>query len=154
MPKLKGFVRAATCPVCNKPQYDKEGEIIIATSNDRRADCKHCGSPLWTLQRANKKSMSQKEVLNKALCQIPTIGKKTADKLLDQFGEKLIKGMLADNIYQFVNLMDENGDLVFSDRQSIRMERALAKTEFGFGRAVISLQNLLSDICLIISLIC
>jgi Holliday junction resolvasome RuvABC DNA-binding subunit len=37
--------------------------------------------------------------------QIPTIGKKTADKLLDQFGEKLIKGMLADNIYQFVNLI-------------------------------------------------
>jgi hypothetical protein len=34
------------------------------------------------------------------------------EKLLDQFGEKLIKGMLADNIYQFVNLMDENGDLV------------------------------------------
>jgi Holliday junction resolvasome RuvABC DNA-binding subunit len=31
--------------------------------------------------------MSQKEVLNKALCQIPTIGKKTADKLLDQFGQ-------------------------------------------------------------------
>jgi hypothetical protein len=36
-----GFVRAATCPVCNKPQYDKEGEMIIATSNDRRSDCKH-----------------------------------------------------------------------------------------------------------------
>ncbi len=132
--KLTSFVRAATCSVCSKPQYDKEGEIIIATSNDKRSDCKHCGSPLWTLQRANKKSMSQKEVLNKALCQIPTIGKKTADKLLDQFGEKLIKGMLADNIYQFVNLMDENGDLVFSDRQSVRMERALAKTEFGFGQ--------------------
>lgn len=30
--------------------------------------------------------------------------------------------------------MDENGDLVFSDRQSVRMERALAKTEFGFGQ--------------------
>ncbi len=134
LPKLKGFVRAATCSVCDKPQYDKEGEIIIATSNDKRADCKHCGSPLWTLQRANKKAMTQREILNKALCQIPTIGKKTADKLLNQFGETLIKGMLADNIYQFVNLMDENGDLVFSDRQSVRMERALAKTEFGFGQ--------------------
>ncbi len=133
-PKLKSFVRAATCSVCDKPQYDKEGEIIIATSNDKRANCKHCGSPLWTLQRVNKKPMSQREVLNKALCQIPTIGKKTADKLLNQFGEELIKGMLADNIYQFVNLMDENGDLVFSDRQSVRMERSLAKTEFGFGQ--------------------
>jgi hypothetical protein len=47
------------------------------------------------------------QVLNKALCQIPTIGKKTADKLLDQFGEKLIKGMLADNIYQFVNFISK-----------------------------------------------
>lgn len=133
-PKLEKFVRASTCPVCSKPQYDKDGEIILTTSSERRADCNHCGSPLWTLQRAKKKAMSQREILNKALCQIPTIGKKTADKLLDQFGEKLIKGMLADNIYQFVNLMDENGDLVFSDRQSVRMERSLAKAEFGFGQ--------------------
>jgi hypothetical protein len=26
--------------------------------------------------------------------------------------------MLEDNVYEFVNLMDENGDLVFSDRQA------------------------------------
>jgi hypothetical protein len=25
--KLTSFVRAATCSVCSKPQYDKEGEI-------------------------------------------------------------------------------------------------------------------------------
>ncbi len=29
--------------------------------------------------------------------------------------------------------MDENGDLVFSDRQAQRMERAMASMEFGFG---------------------
>lgn len=133
--KLVGFIKASTCPVCSKPQYNKEGEIIITTSSEKRANCNNCGSPLWSLHRArNKAVMSQREILNKALCQIPTIGKKTADKLLNQFGEKLIKGMLADNIYQFVNLMDENGDLVFSDRQSVRMERSLAKTEFGFGQ--------------------
>jgi SNF2 family DNA or RNA helicase len=131
---LVGFIRAATCSTCDKPQRDKEGNIIITTSNDKRASCKHCGNPLWTLRRSNKKTMSQREILNKALCQIPTIGKKTAEKLLKQFGEKLIKGMLDDNIYQFVNLMDENGDLFFSDRQSTRMERSLAKTEFGFSQ--------------------
>lgn len=134
IPKLTNFVRASTCPVCSKPQYDKDKEIILTTSSERRVNCDHCGSPLWTLQRSKKKALSQREILSKALCQIPTIGKKTADKLLNQFGEKLIKGMLADNIYQFVNLMDENGDLVFSDRQSVRMERSLAKTEFGFGQ--------------------
>jgi hypothetical protein len=98
LPKLKGFVRAATCPVCDQPQYDKEGDIIIATSRDKKANCKQCHSPLWTLQRARKKQVSQTQVLNKALCQIPTIGKKTAQRLLKQFGETLIKDMLADNI--------------------------------------------------------
>lgn len=133
-PKLEKFVRASTCSACSKPQYDKDGEIILTTSSEKRTNCSHCGNPLWMLQRSKKKALSQREVLNKALCQIPTIGKKTADKLLNQFGEQLIKGMLADNIYQFINLMDENGDLVFSDRQSVRMERSLAKTEFGFGQ--------------------
>lgn len=132
--KLVKFIRAATCSSCGKPQHDKEGGIILNTSVERRANCNHCGNQLWTLHRAKKKAISQKEILSKALCQIPTIGKKTATKLLNQFGEKLIKGMLADNIYQFVNLMDENGDLVFSDRQSVRMERSLAKAEFGFGQ--------------------
>ncbi|MFK1406870.1 hypothetical protein ACIUYQ_27350, partial [Pseudomonas aeruginosa] len=33
----------------------------------------------------------------------------------------------------FINLMDGNGELVFSDRQATRMERAMANMEFGFG---------------------
>lgn len=86
------------------------------------------------LQRASKKRTSQRDILNQALCQIPTIGPKTAKRLLKQFGERLIKQALSDNIYQFVNLMNESGDLVFSDRQSVRIERSLAKTEFGFGQ--------------------
>lgn len=132
--KLTGFARVETCVACNKPQVDNDGNIIIQTSKDKRANCKHCGSPLWTLQRPKAGRMSQEDILKQALCKIPTIGKVTAKKLLDQYGEKLIKEMLADNIYQFVNLMDENGDLIFSDRQSARIERSLAKTEFGFGQ--------------------
>lgn len=31
--------------------------------------------------------------------------------------------------------MDENGELVFSDRQATRMERAMANTEFSFGQS-------------------
>lgn len=132
--KLTGFIRAATCPVCDKPQVNQEGETIQVIGSDKKTSCKHCHSPLWTLQRASKKHTSQRDILNKALCQIPTIGPKTAKRLLKQFGERLIKQALSDNIYQFVNLMDESGDLVFSDRQSVRIERALAKTEFGFGQ--------------------
>jgi hypothetical protein len=30
--------------------------------------------------------------------------------------------------------MDDNGDLVFSDKQAARMERAMAKQAFGFGQ--------------------
>ena len=41
--------------------------------------------------------------------------------------------MLGDNIHEFINLMDGNGELVFSDRQATRMERAMANMEFGFG---------------------
>ncbi|HGB3474525.1 TPA: DEAD/DEAH box helicase, partial [Salmonella enterica subsp. diarizonae serovar 61:l,v:z35] len=38
-----------------------------------------------------------------------------------------------DNLYDFINLMDVSGELVFSDRQAGRMERAMANIEFGFG---------------------
>jgi SNF2 family DNA or RNA helicase len=41
--------------------------------------------------------------------------------------------VLGDNLYNFINLMDGNGELVFSDRQARRMERAMANMEFGFG---------------------
>src|SRR3546814_3323789 len=37
------------------------------------------------------------------------------------------------SIHEFINLMDGNGELVFSDRQAHRMERAMANMEFGFG---------------------
>jgi hypothetical protein len=41
---------------------------------------------------------------------------------------------LEDNLYEFINLMSEDGDLFFNDRQAIRMERAMAKMEFSFGQ--------------------
>jgi len=68
-----------------------------------------------------------------ALKQMPTIGEKTATKLLNTFGEKMLGSMLGDNVYEFLNLMDENGELVFSDRQATRMERSLANFEFSIG---------------------
>ena len=71
-----------------------------------------------------------------ALQQLPTIGPVAAKRLLKTFGEKTLAAMLEDNVYEFVNLMDENGDLVFSDRQAKRMERRLANFEFSIGQGL------------------
>ncbi|WP_428635258.1 SNF2-related protein, partial [Sedimenticola sp.] len=95
---------------------------------------KICGEPLWTLIRPEKRQKSRRDLVLEAMCQIPTIGPKTADRLVSVFGEDLLQGMLADNVYSFINLMDEDGELVFSDKQARRMERAMANLEFGFGQ--------------------
>ena len=55
----------------------------------------------------------------KALKRIPTIGEATAQRLMKQFGESFIASMLGDNLYEFINLMDGNGELVFSDRSVV-----------------------------------
>ncbi len=69
-----------------------------------------------------------------ALKQLPTIGDKTAERLIATFGEDMLGDMLSDNIHEFTNLMDEDGNLMFNDRQAERMERALGKTEISFGQ--------------------
>src|SRR3546814_18484293 len=66
----------------------------------------------------------------KALKRIPTIGEVTAQKLMQKFGDGFLASMLGDNIHEFINLMDGNGELVFSDRQAHRMrseERRVGK---------------------------
>ncbi len=78
-------------------------------------------------------STDQSSAVIKALKRIPTIGEATAQRLMKKFGESFLVSLLGDNLFEFINLMDENGDLVFSDRQAQRMERAMASMEFGFG---------------------
>ncbi len=125
------------CPRCGEWMRDEDGELMSAISvqsQTRQLACKHCKSALWTLMRPKSAPVGQGELVKKALCQLPTIGPKTADRLISVFGAKMLEGMLADNIYEFVNLMDGDGELVFSDRQATRLERALASAEFGFGQ--------------------
>ena len=126
----------AACPGCGVVLRDSEGDPIDAGSyqDDKRRRCVKCGESLWTLHHPAVRKKTRRELVNQALCQIPTIGVKTADKLLTCFGEDTLEGMLADNVYELINLMDENGDLVFSDRQANRMERALGTLEFSFGQ--------------------
>lgn len=117
---------------------DSEGNPLPVSPMDfpenKRHACKACREPLWTLIRQTARQRSRRELVNEAMCQIPTIGPKTADRLLSIFGEELLAGMLADNVYEFINLMDDEGELVFSDKQAKRMERAMANMEFAFGQ--------------------
>lgn len=138
------FVRRRTmhgsigaCPHCGDIITDLDGEPINPIeldAEDIRRKCAHCTSPLWTLMRPRTLSANdQSTAVLKALKRIPTIGEVTAHKLMKQFGEAFLASMLGDNLFEFINLMDEHGELVFSDRQAQRMERAMANMEFGFG---------------------
>ena len=138
------FVRRRTrngcvgaCPQCGDLITDLDGEPINPIeldAEDTRRTCSHCASPLWTLMRPRTVSANdQSNAVLKALKRIPTIGEVTAQKLMKQFGDAFLASMLGDNLFEFINLMDEHGELVFSDRQAQRMERAMANMEFGFG---------------------
>ncbi|XKF33372.1 helicase [Alicycliphilus denitrificans] len=134
---------AACCPCCMRPleSESEDGETLPVSAlvakqvlGDRRRKCEHCKSPLWTLIRSGKPIQSMYDLVLDALQQLPTIGPVSAKRLLGSFGEKTLAAMLEDNVYEFVNLMDENGELVFSDRQARRMERSLASFEFSIGQ--------------------
>ncbi len=136
-PSFTETVDVAACPRCGDPVSNDEGWVTVdrfaAHAGDRRTVCAECREPLWSLMRPGQLKDHQSVVIE-ALCQIPTIGPKTAQRLVQTFGADLLSGMLADNVYEFVNLMDANGDLVFSDSQAKRIERALGTTEFAFGQ--------------------
>lgn len=130
------LMKAVCCPACGAVAADSEGTPYTAESfpSDSRLRCAECKVPLWTLMRPKALPKSRHDLLADSLCQIPTIGPKTAEKLIGIFGEDQLVGMLDDNVYEFVNLMGEDGELVFSDRQAKRMERAMATMEFSLGQ--------------------
>ena len=133
----------ATCPDCGVTLMrcaDDGSELPMSTNRAEellgvdRSACDNCHSPLWTLVHKGQASRSRRELVGEALQQMPTIGPKRAEQLLAKFGEDLLSSMLEDNLYEFINLMDEKGDMVFSDRQATRLERALANFEFSIGQ--------------------
>lgn len=125
-----------TCPDCGSAVV-ANGEAMTEKqflSMDKQMSCLICNNKLWTLMRDRKGGkFDRRKALVKSVCQIPTIGPVRANKLLDQFGEDFISDMLADNVHEFINLMDEKGNFLFTDRQATRMERGMANIEFGFG---------------------
>ena len=147
----KGFaVSEYYCPKCgceildeeNKP-YNTEGGVKNALAKNRRF-CKGnhhgkpCKEPLWTLCR---KEQSEDGVVStvydrvlKTMTTLPGIGPKTAAKIIGMYGEQYLAEILENNIQAFSNLMDENGEFLFDDRQAARIDRDLGKAEFSLGR--------------------
>lgn len=136
-PRRTRYGDVAACPDCGQVITDLDGEPvnpIALGAEERRRKCAHCTAPLWTLIRPRGLSGSdQSSAVIKALKRIPTIGQATAQKLMQTFGDGFLVSMLGDNIHEFINLIDASGELVFSDRQATRMERAMANMELGFG---------------------
>jgi len=129
----------AACPGCGELILDEDDQPIspsyaLASLSNSRCSCKKCGERLWTLVRGNNNAANLRNTVSKALQQMPTIGEKTAEKLLDKFGEDMLSNMLNDNVYEFINIMDDDGELVFSDSQARRMERFIANSEISFGQ--------------------
>lgn len=126
-----------SCPQCGVVIADLDGEPINPIqleAEESRRRCQNCDCALWTLMRPRTLSTgAQSQAIFKALKRIPTIGEATAQRLVKKFGESFLASMLGDNLYEFINLMDDKGELVFSDRKAHRMERAMANMEFGFG---------------------
>ena len=123
------------CPRCGTAVHDVAGEVIRCEQFplDKMRKCLHCEEPLWTLRHGGGETESNPFI--KTLSTLPAVGKKYAQTLLDKFGKDFIAGMLSDNVHQFINLMDEKGELIFSDAQALRLEKALSKLEFGFNRS-------------------
>ncbi len=134
----------ACCPDCGEWLTDSgeddagmpiSAALARASLATDRQSCRQCGARLWTLCRRGKSQRSRREIVLDALKQMPTIGPRTAERLLASFGEELLSAMFEDNVHEFINLMDAEGELVFSDRQAQRMERALSSMEFAFGQS-------------------
>lgn len=127
----------AGCPDCGRLLEDQEGNRVTVEEfhqEERRRSCPHCQGQLWTLMRPGKaESGTRRATILKSMCRIPTIGPVRADRLLNDFGEDFLASMLIDNVSEFINLMDAQGNFIFNDRQAKRMERAMANIEFGFG---------------------
>jgi hypothetical protein len=125
------------CPDCGTLIRDSEGNPVpeqVFLETEKRCKCPKCKGALWTLMRPRQVDTNdRRRTLLKSMCRIPTIGEVRAGKLVDQFGEDFLSSMLADNVHEFINLMDAKGKFVFTDRQAKRMERALATLEFGWG---------------------
>lgn len=149
---VTGTEELACCPKCGAVIQDDEGhpysvDAAYMTLKNERLFCKGqslfkgnnakvCKEPLWTLCRKSGSSehLSVYDRVLKSIQQLPSIGIKKSQMLVDLYGPEYLAEILENNVQAFSNLMDHQGDLVFSDRQASRLDRALSKVEFSFGQ--------------------
>ena len=126
----------ASRPQCGAVVKDSAGKpiAVAAMPTDKKNRCAQCRSPLWTQIHPGELGESMPS-MQKHLCQLPGIGEKLANRLIAQFGERFLERCLSDNVQQFVQLMDANGEFIFSDQQAARLSRALARTEMTLGQS-------------------
>ena len=133
-----GSYRAIYCPHCGTFQTIGESDLPVDVAQhpdwgkDRRMSCqnKPCGAPLWTMCHQGKAEEDAERKLRKFLLQLPGIGKVSADRLIDMFGVEALTRIVDDNINDFVNLCDSDGEFVFNDKQAARLEKSLGRLEF------------------------
>ena len=125
-----------SCPDCRAVLTDPDGAPYPCsnqkeekTFNEKRLSCKECGSRLWTMRRRTQ-NRPLHEVVKRCLLELPTIGKMKADNLIEMLGEENLARSLENNVHDLINGLDEDGNFLFTDKQSQRIERHLGKTEF------------------------
>jgi hypothetical protein len=132
-------MRVAACSSCGTViEDDDRRPLQVSFALDyldkRRTKCDACGDTLWTITRGGIAAKSRRDLVIDALQAIPNIGEKTALRLIAKFGDEMLANMLEDNFHNFINLMDDDGELIFNDRQAKRMERFLGNNEISFGQ--------------------
>ena len=133
-----GSYQAICCPRCGTFQTigDSDLPVDVALHSDwgknRRETCqnKACNEPLWTMCYQGKAEEDAERKLRKFLLQLPGIGKVSADRLIGMFGVEALTRIVDDNINDFVNLCDSDGEFVFNDKQAARLEKSLGRLEF------------------------
>ena len=106
-----------TCPDCGQVITNLDGEPINPVeleAEDYRRRCSHCAAPLWTLMRP-RSSVRQRPVHGRlqSLAAHSDHRRSHRAEADAQVRRLFLASMLGDNIHEFINLMDGNGELVF-----------------------------------------
>ena len=128
-----GSYDAVACPACGAYQLNSADEPILATpewGTEQRKRCQQCEQPLWTMRHREREDETAERKLRKFLLQLPGIGKVSADRLIDTFGVEMLSRIIDDNVQDFVNLCDSEGNFVFMDKHAAALEKTLGRLEF------------------------
>lgn len=128
-----GSYDAVACPGCGAYQRNSADEPILASPEwgaEQRKSCQQCQQPLWTMRHRESEDETAERKLRKFLLQLPGIGKVSADRLIETFGVDMLSRIIDDNVQDFVNLCDSEGNFVFKDKHAAALEKTLGRLEF------------------------